>query len=135
MYKMWWQVTAVKQPPELDWKRTAETVLKLTEDDKNFPSEDEWLSGIAFFLFRGVLQEGVTGVWNYAKDWEGLRRAQSWDRFFRGFSAAGALMNIVSGFSPRKLPKQGSTDWRIYRRACAQTEALCILHSSETDLR
>lgn len=39
MHKMWWQVTAIKQPPELDWKRTAERLLKLTEDDENFPSE------------------------------------------------------------------------------------------------
>jgi hypothetical protein len=122
----WWPYKWRKKTRD-EWREIAqEDVLHTSPEAESFPTEDEWLSGVAAVLMRALARgrHPRAVVPDYIKMWKGSQKAHRADRFIRGFWLGGALANIFS--DPNELPNEGSDNWHICRRAYAQAEATTL---------
>jgi hypothetical protein len=133
LLSIWWRTSAAAKrgaPP--DWHQLCATILGAEGSTRGFPTEDEWLSAVACVLVRAVLGHYApgSGMLDFVNEWKRFRKAERIDRMIRGFSLVGAIANVVSALAPAKLPKEGSLEWHVYRRACAQVEAIAATGAS-----
>jgi hypothetical protein len=133
-YEMWWRRSCnpkIARETDKEWREIATSLLRIPESHRDFPSEDEWLTGVAYIwvdaLKMGYQQFPAFMPFDYVREWKGFQRAGQWDRIIRGVSLVGTIMNIATAFSPDKLPKTGTIEWQVCRHAYAQIEATLLL--------
>lgn len=111
-----------------DWHKLAKSLLGIEEDDQCFPSDDEWLTAIAYIVVKAAkwghrANYDIFEIPDYVRMWKGLQSAKQWDRMIGGITLVGSMINIVRLFSGEKPPKRGTIQWQVFRHACAQSEA------------
>jgi hypothetical protein len=119
----WWKFSD-------SWHNDAQEFLGIQENNESFPSEDEWLTAVAYIIVKalklGYKPNPIFAFPDYVSEWKQLQKAKQWDRIIGGISFIGAVINISRSFSPEKLPKEGTIQWQICRKAYAQLEAILL---------
>jgi len=133
IYALWWKFSG--DPKNLNsslgkWSDIAVDSLGIPENSERYPSEEEWLTAVAYIIIKalklGWRPAKSILMPDYIQEWKRLQRAKQGDRIIRGFSLVGAAMNISSSLSPKKLPKKGSIQWGFCQHAYAQLEATLL---------
>ncbi|MEW6092544.1 MAG: zinc ribbon domain-containing protein [Chloroflexota bacterium] len=131
-YFLWWKFADnPKDKSQSDTWRVLARSLGFSEKEETFPSKDEWLTAIAYIVLKAIKlgYKPPLPIPDYIRGWQGFQRAKQWDRVLRGFSLAGAILNITSAFSPEELPRVGTIQWKTCRYAYAQLEATLLLEN------
>ena len=125
LLKFYWQAGAQNKVSG-QWRDLIGPVLSSNCEDPKAITDDDALLATALILLRGSASGNpfVEEMFDWTRQWRGLKKAQRADRLLRGFFLGGAISNLLK--SPRKLPGEGSFDWHICRRAYAQIEANII---------
>lgn len=136
-YETWWRrsmLPKIAAETNKEWREAAARLLGIHEGAQGFPSEDEWLTSVAYIWVKaaklGYQQNPLMPPIDYVRLWKGFQNVDQLGRVLRGFWVAGAAMNIAKALSPNKLPKIGTLDWHVCRHAYAQLEATMVLEGS-----
>jgi len=132
-YALWWRLSANPNDHSFftNWHEIATTLLKIQEN-KDFPSEDEWLSAVAYIMAKAMKlgfrpANDLERIVDFIDSWKGIQKAKRIDRMIgSSLSLVGAMINIARSFSHEKLPKAGTFQWHVCRRAYAQLEATLL---------
>jgi hypothetical protein len=134
-YSLWWKFSGNPklQSSSGNWHEYAKNLLGIQENNENFPSDDEWLTAVAYIWVKALKlgyrpMRGLL-IPDYISEWKNLQRAKQWDRIIGGISLIGAVINISRSFFPEKLPKEGTIQWQFCRHAYAQLEATLLQES------
>jgi len=126
---IWWHSgVSAKKGATYVWQEEAERLLALPSPHPSFPTEDEWISAVAMILVRAQIGGYSPKLFrhDWVESWQGILKAKRTDRIIRGFFFLGAMANVASALSPKKLPRRGSFEWHACRRAYAQVEAIAV---------
>lgn len=109
------------------WRDVASSHTGVDRSDRDFPSEDEWLTAAAGSLVRalaaGRLTKKVYVFVDVMRKDQNFKRA---GRVIRGVNPLGAVLNLLTR---NDLPDRGSREWIIVCRAYAWLEATAINQS------
>jgi len=132
MPMMWWRFSLHKAHDVPNWSEIAGDLLSDRIGAPSFPTEDEWVTALASVAVRAMADGSLLRMFvvDYVGMWGDLQRAKRIDSMLGGFTLIGAARNVITGLLPKKLPKEGSMQREICRRAFAQLEAVACLKST-----
>ena len=131
-YELWWKFSGSPNPQNSsgEWRDEAKSILGIHENSDKFPTDDEWLTAIAYIIVQaqnwGHRPNPGFLIPDYINEWKRFQKAKQWDRIIGGISLIGAVINISRAFIPDKPPKKGTIEWQFYRHAYAQLEATLL---------
>ena len=117
-----------------DYRRLVEAgCLRIPRTDPSFPTFQEWVTALAYTIGYSQVH-GHVPIKHWTADMAMISRLyqkiDSAGRFFRGLRPIGAIINLATAFSSHKLPREGSDDWTVCLKACAQAEACMFFPSA-----
>jgi hypothetical protein len=103
----------------------------------SYPTEDEWTSALAATMVGCVMApsreeaELKIAIVDYVDQWRRIQKAKKIDSFLASLTLVGWVSNIISALTPAETPEPDTIQWKIWRMACAQVEALTVLKQVE----